>query len=106
MTLPTNETKEEVFSKLQKLRDTKYKDISIKHDMTPLERQAHNKIVERLKKLEGKPGISGNFKYQVRGPPWRKYIIKLKKKKQGEEMKRSEVLEVIQLEDLHKLEKE
>ncbi len=36
VTLPTNEIKEEVFSKRQRLRDSKYRDISLKHDMTPL----------------------------------------------------------------------
>ena len=66
-TLPTSEIKEDLFSKLQKLRDSKYKDISIKHDMTPLERQAHNRIVERLKKLEEKPNYSGNYEFHIKG---------------------------------------
>ncbi len=50
------------------------------------------------------PKNLGNYEFRVRGPPWRRYIVRLKKKRPGDEMKRSEVLQVIQLEDLHKLE--
>ena len=92
VTLPTNEIKEEIYSRLPRLKHSKFSDISIKHDMTPLERQAHNKLVEKAKAMEQQDN-SGNFEYRVRGPPWKKYIAKLKKREEPRERNESAMQE-------------
>ncbi len=96
--------KDEIFTKLPKLKGTKFETISIKHDMTPLERQAHIRLVNKAKILNEEVAKKENpekVEYRVRGPPWRKYVAKLKPRSNGNG--KFEVLEILYEKDLQNL---
>ncbi len=104
VTLPTEKIKDEMFKKLASLKGTAYEKVSIKHDMTPLERQAHTRLVAKAKllnEMEAKKGNPGNVEFRVRGPPWKKFIAKLKKKSDGSG--KLEIIETLYEKDLQSL---
>ena len=70
--------KDEVFRNIRKLGESEYKDISIKNDLTKLERAEDKKLVAEAKTMqENDP--SGDWKFKVRGPPWNRKIVRLSK---------------------------
>lgn len=76
----TSITKNRVMESLYKLKDaeTKYKQISITHDMTKEERIECKSLVEQAKKKQLEE--TGEFLWRVRGPPSSLKIIKIAKK--------------------------
>ena len=78
--LDTMITKYKVIRNTSKFKDSEeYKAISIQHDLTKEQREEIKALVELSKKKE-EEDISGNYIYRVRGPPGRKYILKMRKK--------------------------
>ena len=68
--------------KLKESKSDYYQIIGVTHDMTQEER---NKEVELRKEAKARQenDISGNFLYLVRGLPWDRHIVKLRKDKTG-----------------------
>ena len=81
VTLDSADKKQAIYKNLNKLRDSKYKDLSINDDMTQLERQQLKRLVEKAKDLEKK---DQSCLFRVRGPPWDRKIVKLPKKPPGQ----------------------
>lgn len=58
-----------------------YNNISVKHDMTVQEREINKKLQEEAKrKNDEKEDLEPGFLYVVRGVPWERKIIKIRKK--------------------------
>ncbi len=55
------------------------KKISVQHDLTKKQREEEKEMRERAKKMEAEDD-SGEFNYRIRGPPWARRIIKMKKR--------------------------
>jgi hypothetical protein len=68
-----------IFKNLNKLKETRYKNISIRNDLTIMERLEYKKLMAEGKKKEEES--NGEAKYRVRGPPWNLKLVKLKAKK-------------------------
>ena len=77
ITLTSNKPKGMLFRNLQKLRESDY-DIRIDSDMTKAEREENKKLFSELKERE-KEDKSGEYFYRIRGPPWERKIVKIKK---------------------------
>ena len=84
VTMVTEESKSNIFRNIGKMANTKFKDVSINHDMTKMEREQNKKMVASAKEMESKDA-SGLWHYRVRGPPWDRKIIKLPKTKGQEQ---------------------
>ena len=78
--LTTEARKNQIFSKLVRLRQTEYKHLSFTHDMTKLERDQQRKLVGEAKKREKEDG--GKNRFRVRGPPWDLKVVMLEKKEE------------------------
>ena len=65
--------KDDLFKNTHKLKGTR--DLSFGHDLTPLERDEHKKLLDEAREL-AKNDLTG-AQYRVRGPPWDKRIVKL-----------------------------
>jgi hypothetical protein len=82
MVVALNENvKATVMKNVHKLREVKsdyYKKIGIKHDMTQDEREKEIALKKESKKKQ-KDDKNGNFLYLVRGHPWERRIVKIKK---------------------------
>ena len=76
VTMFREEKKSDIFRNLAKLRNTKFKDISINHDMTKLEREQNKKLVAEAKDMASNDK-SGLWYYRVRGPPWERKIVQV-----------------------------
>ena len=76
VTLPSEEKKVEIFRNLPKLKGSKYDHLTVKYDMTVMEREKNRSLVARAVELE-KEDRSGKYHYKVRGPPWERKIIKI-----------------------------
>ena len=63
-----------IMNKANKLKGSEHEYISIKYDMTKLEREQYKKMVIESRKLEEEAG--GKWRYRVRGPPWDLKILK------------------------------
>ncbi|KAK3104618.1 hypothetical protein FSP39_006297 [Pinctada imbricata] len=77
-TLPDTDTKKMLFQNIRKLatEGEKYKDVRISNDFTQAERDQERKLVSEMKELQKN---SGEFLYRIRGPPWARRIVKLRK---------------------------
>ncbi len=53
--------------------------ISVQHDLTKKQRDEEKKMREEAKKMESEDE-SGEWNYRIRGPPWARRIVKMKKK--------------------------
>jgi hypothetical protein len=82
MVVTLNENvKATVMKNVHKLREVKsdyYKKIGIKHDMTQDEREKEIALKKEAKKKQ-EDDKNGNFLYLVRGHPWERRIVKIKK---------------------------
>ena len=67
-----------------RVADEKYKCLSIVHDMTQKERQLSKEKWEEAKE-KNKDSESGDFKYIVKGPPWERRVVRVKKDKRKAE---------------------
>ena len=76
----TEEDKKTLFLNLNNLRgaSNNLSGISISHDMTPLQREEDKEMFEEAKRREEEE-TSGDFIFRVRGPPWNRYIKKIRK---------------------------
>ena len=76
----TEEDKKTLFLNLNKLRGApdNLTGISVSHDMTPMQRDEDKEMYEEAKKRENEE-TSGDFIFRVRGPPWNRYIKKIRK---------------------------
>ena len=76
----TEEDKKTLFLNLNNLRgaSNNLSGISISHDMTPLQREEDKEMFEEAKRMEEEE-TSGDFIFRVRGPPWNRYIKKIRK---------------------------
>ena len=73
-----------ILKRATNLQGSTYSHISIRYDMTKMEREQHKKLVVEAKKMEAESG--GKHQYRVRGPPWDMKVKQLKPKEdQGEE---------------------
>ncbi len=55
------------------------KRISVQHDLTKKQREEEKKLREHGRKMETEDE-SGEFNYRIRGPPWARRIVKMKKR--------------------------
>ena len=55
------------------------KKISVQHDLTKKQREDEKELRDHAKKMESEDN-SGEFNYRIRGPPWARRIVKMKKK--------------------------
>ena len=78
-TLSDSGTKRKLFQNIRKLGDAgpMYKEVRISNDFTKAEREQERKLVGEMKELQSQE--SGDFVYRIRGPPWARKIVKLKK---------------------------
>lgn len=77
----TESTKSIIMKNVHKLRKTEneyYQKIGIKHDMSQDEREKEMALKKEAKKKQDEDA-SGNFLYLVRGHPWERHIVKIKK---------------------------
>ena len=95
ITLPPG-LKEEVFQATYKLKGSRYESLSIRRDLTTLERVTFNKIRDHANDLEKRDG-SGKYLHRVRGPPGHRFIVKLLKEEDNQPLSKMEVVEKIKL---------
>ena len=74
-------SKSEFMKNLKRLKSApeKFRKIYVKHDETPIEREATRNLLKEAAK-QNSENLSKNEIYVVRGPPWSKKIVKIKKK--------------------------
>ena len=61
---------------MSKLKDIEeFKDIKVNHDMIKLEREEGKLMYEKAKEMTNQS--EGKYHYRVRGPPWKRRIVKL-----------------------------
>ena len=77
LTFPAR-VREDFFQRTYKLKNSPFSNISIRNDMTPLERETFNKIRNYGDELE-KANESEKFLYRVRGHPGNRQIVKFEK---------------------------
>ena len=80
ITFNNTDVKRQFFRNLGNLKSEKnenYKEVSVNHDLTVLEREKEKQLYEEAKQLNRES--NGKEKYRVRGPPWDRIIIKLRK---------------------------
>ncbi len=53
--------------------------ISVQHDLTKKQREEEKKMREEAKKMESEDE-SGEYNYRIRGPPWDRRIVRMKKR--------------------------
>ena len=82
VTLRSQPLKEEVFTNVRKLKDSKYSSVSIAHDQTKMEREADKKLIAEAQKGDD---ASKNWGYRVKGPPWDRKVVRFPLKTTGEE---------------------
>ena len=81
VTFKNNENKKEIMKTLHNLKDASdpiYRTISVKHDMTPEERQEESKLKLRAIELNNQ-NIESDTIHVVRGKPWERKIVKITK---------------------------
>ena len=78
------ESKEAIFGNISKLKGSQYNHLSLRNDMTPMQREEDIKIREKARTRENEDA-SGKFHYRVRGPPGNKWIAKINKETREEE---------------------
>ena len=63
--------KRQLFQNLNKIRDAgkAFSKVSVTHDLTKKQKEELKQMVEQAKEKE-KEDQSGEYMYQVRGPPW------------------------------------
>ena len=77
------EVKANLFKNIKKLKDNvKYDDTKIANDLTRSERENEKTLREKAKDMV-EAETSGEFTYKVRGPPWARKIVKIKKIAEG-----------------------
>ena len=63
-----------LFTNIRSLRDKpQWQDVRIGNDMTPAEREKEKLLRDQAKNLERQ----GKGKHTVRGPPWRRRVVKV-----------------------------
>lgn len=77
VTLGSEERKGRIFKGAHKLKETKYDNIRLSNDLTQTERDNETKLFNQAKELE-KNCPNGHL-YKVRGPPWARKVVCVKK---------------------------
>ena len=77
--MSSEEKKKEIFMNLHKLRDADKEEYpcSFDHDQTVTQRLEAKEMLKKAAELQGKTD-SSKWKYLVKGPPWARYIKKVK----------------------------
>ncbi len=84
ISLSSANEKDRIFQHLSNLKDSEFDHISIRHDLTQLQRKEQDKM--RLKARDMQTADqSGNFLYRVRGPPGNLRVAKINTKTRLEE---------------------
>eukprot|EP00794_Sanderia_malayensis_P004410 gene4411-4999_t len=81
VTCNTPTPKRNLFKNLNKLRDTqdeKLKDVSVDHDQTEQQREEFKALLAEAKRKGEEEGEVPHI-WKVRGPPWDRYLKKVKK---------------------------
>ena len=78
LTLRKPEKKRELFKKAEGMKGTKFNDVRISNDLTKAERDKERELFNSAKRMQ-EQDHSGNFLYKVRGPPWARKVVKIKK---------------------------
>jgi mannose/fructose/N-acetylgalactosamine-specific phosphotransferase system component IIB len=76
ITLKNPKDKEKIFKHAKNLKDGNYSRVSIKNDMTKSERIKDKELRDEATKRNA-DSQSGDRKFVVRGPPWRRQIVEL-----------------------------
>ena len=73
------EAKLMLFKNIHQIKNVpKYKTVNVSNDLTKAERENEKKLWIEAKKLQEKEE-SGEYIYRVRGPPWARKVVKMKK---------------------------
>jgi hypothetical protein len=59
-------------------QNQKYENVSVSNDLTQTEREKEKKLWSEAKRQQISD-VSGDYMYKVRGPPWARRIVKIKK---------------------------
>lgn len=59
-------------------QNQKYENVSVSNDLTQTEREKEKKLWSEAKRQQSSD-VSGDYMYKVRGPPWARRIVKIKK---------------------------
>jgi len=79
VTLSSVESKLVLFINIHRIRElTEYEKVNVSNDLTKAEREKEKQLWQEAKKKQLKDK-SGDFIYKVRGPPWARRVMKLKK---------------------------
>lgn len=79
VTLSSVESKLVLFINIHRIRElTEYEKVNVSNDLTKAEREKEKQLWQEAKKQQLKDK-SGDFIYKVRGPPWARRVMKLKK---------------------------
>ena len=85
VTVKKEETKRALFRNLYKLKETEnkqYEQIAMSHDMTFEEKENNRKLLDVANKKRNEEP-SENYTFVVRGPPWNRYIQRVRKRQQN-----------------------
>ena len=78
ITLKSQETKRNIFKGAKHMRGMpEFTDIRLSNDLTRTERDQEKILYDEAKELESKE--SGNFIFRVRGPPWARKVVRIRK---------------------------
>ena len=79
VTVKTNEVKRKIFKGAGNLKSSgKYKEVKVANDLTKAEREQERVLFNKAKELEKEQG-SGDYLFRVRGPPWARKVVKVRK---------------------------
>ena len=78
VTVNTQETKRRIFKGAAGLRrDGRFGEVKVANDLTKAEREQEKQLYNRAKDLEKQN--SGEYIFRVRGPPWARKVVKMKR---------------------------
>ncbi|XP_063427536.1 uncharacterized protein LOC134711038 [Mytilus trossulus] len=77
--LPSAEPKITLFRNIHYIKtNPKYAKVGVSNDLTQAEREQEKRLWEQAKK-QTEEEISGDYHFRVRGPPWARKVVRLKK---------------------------
>ena len=84
MEFKSAEIKDSVFGNVSKLKGSEFQNISVRNDLTQLQRSEFEKM-KKIAEERQNEDESGKFLYRVRGPPGKLKIVKIEKVARGEQ---------------------
>ena len=78
VTMKNPSKKRDIFKNATKLKNSKFGEVRIFNDLTKAERDKERDLYQKAKEMQSND-VNADFLYKVRGPPWDRKILKVKR---------------------------